>query len=530
MKVKSSLYSEILSLLFLYLATILVVIFVCFNFQFGIGWHALLRSPAGDRVDAAADAISSRLGNVPMSGWNEVLNDFAKIYRVRFYVFDMFGQQLAGQRLILPEPLYDRIREELPPPPDAFTQHFPGKDAWMLRTVRPNMFPAGPFPGMPMPPDVVPPGPGVFFTRNMPGQPLIPPQLMHAHGRFLVDTKKPDCFWIGTRVLLIGPQMEHPLPGVILAQTDNLWQTNLLLDFNFLAYAAAIIFILSIIFWCPYIYRITRALTQLSAATEQIAEGRFDTRLKSQGKNEIGRLADAINTMAAKLEELVTSQKRFLGDISHELISPLARMQVALTLLDESQPGERRELMNDIWEEADEMNNLVHELLAFAKAGVKGRTLELTEVNVKATVEEVVNRLHTDDVISIDVPSSLSVIGDPLLLNRAFSNVIRNSLRYAKNSGPITVKAVTEGSQVSITIADHGPGVPEEALSHLAEPFFRPEPSRDRSSGGVGLGLAIVKSCIKSCNGSVCFRNLDNRGFEVEMKMTKGQSILSQAN
>jgi two-component system sensor histidine kinase CpxA len=111
------------------------------------------------------------------------------------------------------------------------------------------------------------------------------------------------------------------------------------------------------------------------------------------------------------------------------------------------------------------------------------------------------------------------VKADPLLLERAISNVLRNSIRYAGHAGPIDATAHAEGPWVSLTIKDCGPGVKEDMLKNLAEPFFRPEPSRNRDSGGVGLGLAIVKSCIEACQGSFTVRNGQERGLEVVLKL-----------
>jgi two-component system sensor histidine kinase CpxA len=121
--------------------------------------------------------------------------------------------------------------------------------------------------------------------------------------------------------------------------------------------------------------------------------------------------------------------------------------------------------------------------------------------------------------VLIDLPSDIAVLADPLLLDRAISNILRNCVRYAGQFGPIKAKAVCEGSQVVLTIIDNGPGVSEEALKHLAQPFYRPEPSRNRSSGGFGLGLAIVKSCIEACQGSLAVRNNEPRGLAVELRL-----------
>lgn len=358
---------------------------------------------------------------------------------------------------------------------------------------------------------------------GMPGAPMsvqvmrIPHMPMPAHGRFLIHTTKPDHFYFGTRIDLAGETYVRPGPSILLASTDNIWQTGLLLDFKVVAMAGGAIALLSIIFWLPFIYRITRALSDLTLATERIAEGKFDTRLETRRKDEIGRLSDAVNSMAERLNGFVGGQKRFLADISHELFSPLARLQVALEILAESSTKDQKPLIEDIREEVEEMNHLINELIAFSKAELKGQSRSSVAVNIDEMFYELRDRLGLKDRAVIEVPDGLCVSGDRLLLERSFSNVLRNSVRYAGDGTPITVTATVVGSNVSIVMQDRGPGVPAEALKHLAEPFFRPEKSRSRDTGGVGLGLAIVKSCVEACGGTLQVRNRDGGGLEVEV-------------
>src|SRR5262249_19542307 len=130
-------------------------------------------------------------------------------------------------------------------------------------------------------------------------------------------------------------------PGVLLAASPNLWQTRLFLDFEPVLAVIVGILALSILFWWPFIYRITRSLTQLTRVTEKIAEGRCDTRLKASRFDEWGCLSESVNSMAERLNDFVVGQKRFLGDTAHELCSPVARLQVALELLESSGTAEQ---------------------------------------------------------------------------------------------------------------------------------------------------------------------------------------------
>ena len=550
MKIRFPLYLQTISMLLFYLASLLLLVALCFNAEFGVGWDALIRSPVGDRIDTIADAIVSRLSTAPTKNWNQILANFDSIYHIQFSLFDIFDRQIGGQHISLPSALTRRMA-----PPHAHIG-FEGKpmfltfnsrfkslhrfDDALMRTMPPvsGVQPFRPPPSLgqnaefePPPPDSKEPTganpashlPSEFHPTEF-GPPDLPPPptiFMHAHDRFIVHTNEPNRFWIGTRVMLNAPDFDHPIPATILASCGNIWQTTLLFDWQFAGLVFATILIISILFWSPFIFRITHALSDLTQATERIAEGRFDTRLKTKRSDELGRLAEAVNIMAERLSNFVSGQKRFLGDISHELFSPLARLNVALELLKNSATEEQKSLIVDIEEEAVEMNNLINELLAFSKAGFKNRQPELIKIHLQTLIEKVVSQFdrEKEQAITIAIPNGLNVLSDPMLLERSLSNVIRNSIRYAGHAGPIEIRAAQKGSEISLTIADNGPGVPEDALKNLAEPFFRPEPSRDRSSGGAGLGLAIVKTCIEACGGSIVLSNRQPHGFVVEIRL-----------
>lgn len=592
MKLAQSLYVETLALLVLYLAALIAVVFIVFNTQFGAGWDALLQSPLGDKVDTVADAVSNQLRSSPEKKWDEVLDLFGGLYHVKFSVFDMEGHQVAGERLDLPSSVLDQFVFPLPPhfsvhgkpfaPPFAVAEKvgssmekgrgpifeeflpeqngFPGWKTFTKRVERiyphatkhQRMLLSGGdnllFRSEPLapkgPPDR-PPDRTRFRPHGDPDElPFVAPPLtvavmrmprlpMPAHGRFLIHTTNPDHFYFGTRIDLAGEKYVRPGPSVLLASTDNIWQTGLLLDFKVLAMAGGAIALLSIVFWLPFIYRITRALCDLTLATERIAEGKFDTRLQTRRKDEIGRLSDAVNSMAERLNGFVGGQKRFLADISHELFSPLARLQVALEILDESSTKDQKALIDDIREEVEEMNHLINELIAFSKAEFQGQSRNLVSVDIEEVFYELRDRLGLKERAKIDMADGLCVIGDRLLLERSFSNVLRNSVRYAGDGTPISIKATVAGNDVSIVIQDRGPGVPPEALKHLAEPFFRPEKSRSRDTGGVGLGLAIVKSCVEACGGALQVRNREGGGLEVEVALklapeTEAQTVAAE--
>jgi two-component system sensor histidine kinase CpxA len=216
--------------------------------------------------------------------------------------------------------------------------------------------------------------------------------------------------------------------------------------------------------------------------------------------------------MTGRLDGFVSGQKRFLGDIAHELCSPLARMEMALGILEHRTPPDLRERLGDVRDEVREMSSLVNELLAFSKAGLQGAAATSCEpVELAPLLQAAVAREAPEARVTVDAPPGLAVSAASSLLSRAVGNVLRNAMHHAGAAGPVEITATRMPLQhesgalreVRLVIADHGPGVPAEALPKLFDPFYRVDEARTRETGGVGLGLAIVKSCVQACGGSV---------------------------
>lgn len=540
MKVRFPLYAQTISFLLIHLILLLVLFLALFNTKFGPGWDAVLSSPIGDRVEAIGWVIQKQLEVNKPDEWNTVLDEFGKFYGVDFYVFDFAGKQLAGEKITLPDTVaHEVVRRRRNGPGDRINGPMNGpadRSNVLLDPTRdgpsPDARQPGPLPdaGQPgPPPDPNQPGPEPSPDPNQPspgpspfeGPP--PGAVRHRfRGRFIPHSTAPDKFWIGIRIPVARDK--HLVPGTLLASADNLWQTGVFFDFKPVLILVGGVLLISVIFWWPFAYRITRALAEMTKVTEKIAEGRFESRVKVNKWDEIGSMGEAVNQLASRLNTFVSGEKRFLGDIAHELSSPLARLQIGLELLETSATAEQESMLNDIREEVEEMTHLINELLAFSKAGLQGKEIELKPINLSTLLNSVTLKTASEQIVKLDIEKDLSVLGDQMLLERAFGNVFRNAVRYASADGDIKVKATRSGKEISVTTSDSGPGVPPAALEHLTEPFFRPEPSRSRSSGGTGLGLAIVQTCIESCNGSLAIRNRQPHGLEVEIRLQSAEN------
>jgi two-component system sensor histidine kinase CpxA len=308
---------------------------------------------------------------------------------------------------------------------------------------------------------------------------------------------------------------------MLVGRTDKMGASPLLFNPNPWLYLAAGTILCSALFWLPLTRSLTRSIAQMTRATEEIAEGRFDAQVSDKRTDELGRLGLAINRMAARLKGFITGQRRFLGDVAHELCSPLARMEVALGILEERADEKALPYVRDVREEVTQMRKLAHELLSFSKAALGENQAGLVSVSVAEVIAQAVRQEHCiNGQVIVDVPDDLQVLAHPDLLCRALANLLRNGIRYAGYAGPIFITARKDKEDIVISVADQGPGVPARELERLFDPFYRLDESRASETGGTGLGLAIVKTCVETCHGTVTAFNRAPNGLEVQLRFS----------
>ena len=361
-------------------------------------------------------------------------------------------------------------------------------------------------------------------------QMLLPP-IVHARVRqgalnesFFVTTRSPTQYWMGVRIPIGSPEGGDPLPGILVLRSDSLLGNAYFLDLSLVGLVLLVVVLISVACWVPLLRRLTRGLSQMTIAAGQIAEGRFDVHVAADRGDELGQLGAAVNQMASRLSGFVQGQKRFLGDIAHELCSPIARINFALGVVEQHTALQNLEQVKDVREEVEHMSALVAELLTFSKAGMQPTEVQRIPVGVAETARRAVAReTHPGTTIDVQVGDDVRVLADPDYLFRSFSNLIRNSVRYAGAYGPIQITANSDPGGVTITVADSGPGLPEDALEEVFAPFHRPESARSRETGGAGLGLAIVKSCVEACRGTVRCRNRQPSGLAVDIHLAAAQ-------
>ncbi len=262
---------------------------------------------------------------------------------------------------------------------------------------------------------------------------------------------------------------------------------------------------IALIAW-PVSRRITRRLEQLQQGVEQQATGDLSARVAVQGRDEVAALAGSFNRSAERIEQLVrrqedllTSQKRLLANASHELRSPLARIRMAIELL-ESQPGDRANLVGEARRNIAELDQLVDEILLASR--LETARPVMTEVDLLGLAAEEASRVDAElDSVDGAVPM---VTGDLRLLRRLLRNLLENAARYhpADHGEPVRIHLGKDSGQITLSVRDRGPGIPAQAREKIFEAFFRLE-GHSEQAGGVGLGLALVRQIAELHGGSV---------------------------
>ena len=244
----------------------------------------------------------------------------------------------------------------------------------------------------------------------------------------------------------------------------------------------------------PVVRRITRRLERLQSSVEALGDGQLSTRVAIVGEDEVARLAASFNRSASRIEALMTAQKNLLANASHELRSPLARIRMAVELMESApSPAMRLELVRNI----AELDQLVDEILLASRLDGSGAALVLTEqVDLTALLAEECARVDAE----LDAPD-LQIIGDARLLRRMLRNLLENAQRYGEAS-PITVRLSQNPEWLVIDVCDAGRGVPEMEREKIFNPFYRLPGARERD-GGVGLGLSLVRQIARAHHGEV---------------------------
>jgi two-component system sensor histidine kinase CpxA len=263
---------------------------------------------------------------------------------------------------------------------------------------------------------------------------------------------------------------------------------------------------------------LTRPLQMLQQSVRTFAKGNLETRVDrslQDRKDEFGELGREFDVMAERIDGLVSGEKRMLRDISHELRSPIARMQVALELVREKSAEDNLEEIERIELEAERLNDLIAEILALVRFDMQEMNLQVEEIDLVRGLQMVIEDARyegADITLDTDDIDHAMVNVNSKMLRSAFENIVRNALKFTTDKVEVCLR---RKKHYELSVRDYGPGVDESDLAKIFEPFYRIEGSRDRRSGGYGLGLAIAKRSAKAHGGDIRASNANGGGLLV---------------
>ena len=286
-----------------------------------------------------------------------------------------------------------------------------------------------------------------------------------------------------------------------------------------LPFALRLFFLLTISFLSCWLLAksFTKPLIAIQKASKALGNGDLATRITTfdQRSDEFGDLARSFNQMAKQLEDNISAHQRLLGDVSHELRSPLTRLQLAVALAEKNigNNDEQQKHLNRCETEVDRLDEMIADVLTLSRLEHSHNNFTADSVDLTALVDQVINDCQyfaSSKEISIRLKGEVTaaILADGKLLISAISNVLNNAVKYSPNGQDVTVELTQQNQQLHLSVSDNGPGVPDEMLAQLFTPFFRVAEARDRSSGGTGLGLAIAQQAIHLHQGEIVAQNI----------------------
>ena len=279
--------------------------------------------------------------------------------------------------------------------------------------------------------------------------------------------------------------------------------------------ALPILILLAILF---VLYRITRRMivpiATIRAGVQRFGSGDLAHRIDIKRCDELGELADSVNSMATELQKMLESKRQLLLAISHELRSPLTRTKVATELLEDEELRER--LHRDL----NEIEKLIEELLETERLSSTHHSLNLAPHTLNRLILQVLDNYEQKERFRInfsveDIDQQLDAPRIKLLIK----NLLDNALQHSPETTPIKINLYEEYDHIVLQVADEGDGIDKEHLAHLTEPFYRVDPARQRETGGYGLGLYLCRMITEAHGGTLAIHSETNQGTTITIHL-----------
>lgn len=264
---------------------------------------------------------------------------------------------------------------------------------------------------------------------------------------------------------------------------------------------------------------LSRPIYRIQAAANELGDGDLSKRVNEDAKrkDELGSLAQSFNSMAEKLENSLSAQQRLIADVSHELRSPMTRLQMALALAENcsEKPEELKKHLARCEKEVGRLDQMVGNVLSLSRLENALYALNVEQIELSSLLQlnvQDAQYIADEKGIKIEINSSTqSVLSiDVQLMSSAISNVLNNGIKYSPDNTQILVNVFSVNDSVILEISDNGPGVSTDNIDRLFEPFYRVADARDRKTGGTGLGLAIAKQAVLAHKGTISAKNGQN--------------------
>jgi two-component system sensor histidine kinase CpxA len=279
-----------------------------------------------------------------------------------------------------------------------------------------------------------------------------------------------------------------------------------------------------------------KPILAIKKAATAIGNGQLDARVENANNrnDELGSLSKSFNTMAEKLSQNLTANQRLLADVSHELRSPMTRLQIAVGLAQQSRnkPELQAKHLARCELEVTRLDKMIDDVLSLSRLENSFQKINLQTVRLDTLLTDICQDcqyLADEKHMQVTMKNfrSVKLLADQNLLNSALSNVIINAIKYSPQNSDVVISMqhlLQPQESISIIIADIGSGVPVDALAQLFQPFYRINEARDRQSGGIGLGLAIAQQAVLAHNGDITAQNNNNGGLTVTITLPLNNS------
>jgi two-component system sensor histidine kinase CpxA len=321
----------------------------------------------------------------------------------------------------------------------------------------------------------------------------------------------------GPNVVVVSRSPDRQYCFVVVAPQESIW--------TFLPFYLLVPLAVSLLAWVLAV-NVASPLRRMAKEVDRFGRGDFTVRMNYSRRDEIGGVARAFDNMADRIEVLLTAERRLLQDISHELRSPLTRIGFAAAL---TKSADNREAAAErLTKEISRLTELVNGLIQMTRVEGDPSNRISQAVSLPELIESVIQDCAIEAKVrgcelSSHISTDHELYGDYELLRRAVENVVRNAIYYTPGNSTVSVTLEGNARIASISVRDFGPGVPDDALPKLFQPFFRVDPSRNNSTGGVGLGLSIAKRAIAMHGGTISAKNV-HPGLlvSIELPITNG--------